>query len=71
MSSFMLRLAGMASYFREVRGEVRKVTWPGWEDLRRSTFVIIVVVILIGIVIGVMDLIFARIFINLLPRLFA
>jgi preprotein translocase subunit SecE len=67
----LLRLAGMVAYIRDVRVEVRKVTWPGWEDLRRSTFVIIVVVILIGIVIGVMDLIFSRVFINFLPRLFA
>lgn len=71
MSSVLLRLAGMVAYIRDVRVEVRKVTWPGWEDLRRSTFVIIVVVILIGIVIGVMDLIFSRVFINFLPRLFA
>jgi len=71
VSSVLLRLAGMVAYIRDVRVEVRKVTWPGWEDLRRSTFVIIVVVILIGIVIGVMDLIFSRVFINFLPRLFA
>jgi len=67
----MPKLAGFAAYLRDVRAETRKVTWPGWEDLRRTTSVIIVVVILIGIVIGIMDLIFARVLINFLPRLFA
>ena len=65
------KLAGFAAYLRDVRVETRKVTWPGWEDLKRTTTVIIIVVILLGIVIGVMDLIFSRILINFLPRLFA
>ena len=65
------RLAGFVTYLTEVRSEVRKVTWPGWDDLRRTTFVIIVVVIILGIVIGLMDLIFAKILINFIPRLFS
>ena len=58
-------------YMREVRAEVRKVTWPTWEDLRKSTGVIIVVVIILGVLIGVMDFLYSRILIDFMPRLFA
>ncbi len=58
-------------YMREVRAEVRKVTWPTWDDLRKSTGVIIVVVVILGILIGVMDFLYSRILIDFMPRLFA
>ncbi len=67
----MPKLAGFAAYLRDVRNETRKITWPGPDDLKRTTIVIIIVVILIGVVIGLMDLFFSRVLINLLPRLFA
>ena len=39
----------------QVPAEVRKVTWPSWEELKKATGVIIVFVILLGILIGLMD----------------
>lgn len=57
-------------YLKAVREEVRRVTWPTWDDLRRSTVVIIIVVIIIGIIIGIMDFLFAQLFVEFLPRLF-
>lgn len=57
-------------YIGAVREEVRRVTWPSWDDLRRSTIVIIIVVIIIGIIIGIMDFIFAQLFVEFLPRFF-
>jgi preprotein translocase subunit SecE len=61
---------GAAAYLREVRAEVRKVTWPTWPELRRTTIVIIVFVIVIGIIIGIMDVIASRVLIDLLGRIF-
>ena len=58
------------AFIREVRGEVRKVTWPGWDDLRRSTVVITIIVIIIGIVIGLMDWMFSMILIDFFGRAF-
>lgn len=68
MLSFAAR---SADYLRDVRAEVRKVTWPGWEDLRKSTIVIIIVVIIFGIVIGIMDWFFSKLLIDFLGRVFA
>jgi preprotein translocase SecE subunit len=46
------------------------VSWPSWEELRRSTLVITVIVIILGILIGLMDWVFSRILIDLFGRVF-
>jgi len=59
-----------SAYIREVRVEVRKVSWPTWDDLRKSTMVIIVIVVIVGAIIGLMDLMFQWILIDLFSRVF-
>jgi preprotein translocase subunit SecE len=61
---------GAAVYLGEVRVELRKVSWPTWEDLRKSTGVIIIFVILVGIIIGIMDFVFSKLLIDVLGRAF-
>jgi preprotein translocase subunit SecE len=58
------------AYIREVRTEVRKVSWPTWEDLRKSTMVIIVIVVIVGAIIGLMDLAFQWVLIDVFSRIF-
>lgn len=58
-------------FLGDVRAEIRKVTWPGWKELRKSTVVIIIFIIIIGIIIGLMDFLFAQLLVNFLGRLFA
>lgn len=57
-------------FLRDVRAEVRKVTWPTPEEIRKATGVIIVFVSIIGAIIGVMDWILSRLLITGIPRLF-
>ena len=59
-----------SAYIREVRVEIRKVSWPTWDDLRKSTLVIIVIVVIVGAIIGLMDLLFQWILIDLFSRIF-
>ena len=61
---------GTAGYIREVRAELRKVSWPTWEDLRKSTGVIIIFVIVVGLIIGIMDFVFSKLLIDVLGRAF-
>ncbi|MBI2072457.1 MAG: preprotein translocase subunit SecE [Gemmatimonadetes bacterium] len=61
----------VAHYLGEVRAEVRKVTWPSWNELRKSTVVILIFVIIIGIVISLMDFVFSLLLVSLPGRLFA
>lgn len=59
------------AYVREVRVEVRRVSWPTWEDLRKSTLVIIVIVVIVGAIIGLMDLMFQWVLIDAFSRIFS
>ena len=58
------------SYIHDVRSEIRKVTWPSWDDLRKSTMIIIVIVIIVGAIIGLMDLGFQWLLIDVFSRIF-
>ncbi len=58
------------AFLRDVRGEIRKVTWPTILELRKSTTVIVIFVLIIGVMIGVMDKIFSKLLIDFLGRIF-
>jgi preprotein translocase subunit SecE len=62
--------ANAVRYLGEVRAEVRKVTWPGWDELRKSTVVIIIFVIIIGIIISLMDYVSSLLLVQLPARMF-
>ena len=49
------RLGRFVDFLRDVRNEIRKVTWPTRDELRRATIVIVAFVSLLGLLIGLMD----------------
>jgi len=57
-------------FLREVRGEIQKVTWPGAEELRKATIVILIFVAVLGFVIGLLDALLQLIFVTGIARLF-
>jgi len=48
-------------FLRDVRGELRKVTWPTKEDVMGSTTVVIVCTLILGVYLWLCDFIFSRI----------
>jgi preprotein translocase subunit SecE len=42
-------------FLHEVVVETKKITWPSREDLRESTTVVIISVILLAIILGIVD----------------
>jgi preprotein translocase subunit SecE len=58
------------AFLREVQAEIKKVSWPTTEDLRNSTVTITIIVILLGFLIGLMDVLFSKILIDLFGRVF-
>jgi preprotein translocase SecE subunit len=54
----------------QVPGEVRKVTWPTWDELKKATGVIIVFVLVLGIGIGLLDSFFQLVFVTGIAKLF-
>ena len=57
-------------FFRDVRAEVRKVTWPTMDELKKATLVIVIFVTILGIVIGLMDAMFQFVFVKAVAKLF-
>ena len=64
------KLARIAQFLRDVRAELRKVTWPTMDELKKATTVIVIVVMVLGLVIGVMDSAFQFIFVKAVAWLF-
>ena len=58
-------MARLREFIKETRAELKKITWPTREELRGSTWVVIVSVIFITAFIGVVDQVF-----NYLLKLF-
>ena len=58
------------TFFRDVRSEIRKVTWPTWDELKKATTVIVIFVAILGLVIGWMDWLLQQIFVVGIAKLF-
>jgi preprotein translocase subunit SecE len=64
------RVGRFIQFLRDVRNELRKVTWPTFDELKKATTVIVIFVTIMGLVIGVMDSFFQLVFVKLVARLF-
>ena len=52
----MASIAGIRQFTGETVDELKKVTWPDWSQLRNSTFIVLVFVMIISAIIWFMDL---------------
>lgn len=50
------------SFFGGVASELRKVTWPSREQTTRLTVLVLVVSVVIGAILGLIDIGFSRLF---------
>ncbi|MBE7532238.1 MAG: preprotein translocase subunit SecE [Ardenticatenaceae bacterium] len=50
----------VVKYFREVRGELRKVTWPTRTESRRLTAIVVAVSLAFAVFLWLWDTIFSR-----------
>ena len=42
-------------YFKSVKTELQKVSWPTWPDIKSSTSIVVITVFLVGLYIGAID----------------
>ncbi len=49
-------------FFKDVWGEIKKVTWPTRQDLFKTTFAVIVFVVIFAVIVGLMDWGFGALF---------
>ena len=47
---------GLQRWFRETRGELRKVVWPTREEAIRLTRVVVLISLAMGLLLGLLDL---------------
>lgn len=57
-------------WLKDMKGELKKITWPGGKDTLRNVLVVIVCVIVVGIFIWVFDFI-AKLVVEALLKLFS
>ncbi len=55
-------LRQVATYVQQTREELRKCTWPTWDELKGSTVVITISIIILGGFIVLVDQVFFRLF---------
>ena len=58
-------IRSLALYFQETREELKKCSWPTWEELKGSTALVIVSIGLLGLFTVAIDFIFNLLFIKL------
>lgn len=51
--------ARLKKYFKDTKSELKKVTWPSKEQLKRNTVVIIAFIIMIGLFLFAFDILFS------------
>lgn len=52
----MALMADIRRFTDETVDEMKKVTWPDWDQLRNSTFVVLVFVVIVSGIIWIMDM---------------
>lgn len=65
----MMNVSEIREFLASVPVEMRRVTWPDWEQLRNATGVIIIFVLVVAGIIGLMDVVFREV-VNLIIRVF-
>jgi len=50
--------AGIKDFILGVRNELKKVSWPNRDQLRQSTMVVIIIVVILGLYVAAWDLVF-------------
>lgn len=63
---FANHVARIQVFYQEVKVEMIKVTWPTQDDLRSSTTVVMMLLVIMAVLVGVFDIIFQKVVMKLL-----
>ena len=58
LSNFGKRIA---KWGRDLKGEVKKIVWPGWKQTKNNTIVVITVIAIMTVAVWLLDLIFENV----------
>ena len=61
------KIQGTKEYLEDVKGELKKVTWPTRKETLSTALAVVALVIIVSIYLGVADFIFSRLVALILP----
>ena len=50
----------IASFARSIKSEVKKISWSPWSDVKKNTFVVVVVIAVCAIALAIVDYVFLQ-----------
>lgn len=53
-------IAKLGTFFTDSKQELKKVTWPTFEELRDSTIVVIISILILALFIGAVDFVLSK-----------
>ena len=59
-------LKRLATYVEQTREELKKCTWPTWDELKGSTVIVMISILILGLFTVAVDRIFVQIFFKIL-----
>ncbi len=48
----------IATYFRELKSEFKRISWPSFKQVKNNTGIVIAFIIILGVFIAIVDFIF-------------
>ena len=61
-NKIQLWIDSVKRFLNSVRGEIDRVTWPSWKELRSSTIVVVLTLLLVSAYMGVVDWVLSLLF---------
>ncbi|MDD3534916.1 MAG: preprotein translocase subunit SecE, partial [Candidatus Cloacimonetes bacterium] len=55
-----MKLESISRFFRDVRSEMKSVSWPNKNDLKEGTLVVIVMSAIVAVFLSLVDFIFTK-----------
>lgn len=50
----------IAAYARSIKSEIKKISWSPWTDVRKNTFVVVVVIAVCAVALAIVDYVLAQ-----------
>jgi preprotein translocase subunit SecE len=60
----------VVTFYQDVVAEMHKVTWPDVGQIRQLSIAVIALALVIGAIIGILDVILQQLFVRFIPSLF-
>ena len=48
------------SFARSIKSEVKKISWSPWTDVRKNTFVVVVIIVVCAVALAIVDYVFLQ-----------